>query len=909
MTRTHHRLAHQLAHSARQLNEAISTIVATEDHHGPWHQQLEALRHTLLPTLTPAEFADMYAQTLVYNLFATRVIHQSPLCSAVSPVVKACVQKDDHIASLIDDCARLLEHTDMSEVLRDFGKATMQQDPVVHFYEDFLAAYAPRTREMRGVYYTPEPVVSYIVRSVDELLQIHFGKSMGLADNDTIILDPAMGTATFLHAVIHHIYATLQRMGLEDTWNQYVPDKLLPRLFGFELLMAPYTIAHLKLGMLLQQLGYSFRSNERLGIYLTNALSDTPSSQQAMRFAQCIADEGRAANAVKHDKPVMVVLGNPPYSANSANRGIWEQPIRTHYYPKDTMREQNPKLLLDDYVKFLRFGQWRIEMAGKGILAFITNHGYLDNPTFRGMRESLMHTFSTIYLLNLHGNIKKRETSPDGSKDENIFDIQQGVAIGMFVKDPKQQHPCEVYYADLWGIRESNKDEHNGHDGKYPWLLAHSVATTQWQKIVPQAPFFLFIPYDTVLLPQYERGWKITDVFPIHSSGIKTHRDHFVLDYERQILAQRITDFRDLNIPDATIQEQYNLKDTRDWNMHQRRKSLHTDQMWQQHFTQCLYRPFDIQDIYYHQDVIELPRTDVMRHIVQQENLFLIVSRQTKVGHEEWSMIFTGNGLADTNLFFQGGNQCCPLYLYPNGNEHPDLFVVHPSASLGHRNGRCPNLSAAFISDVEQRLGVAFIPDGMGDLDITVGPEDMFHYIYAVFHSPTYRTRYAEFLRIDFPRVPITNDKALFATLVAYGAELVDLHLLRLPGTSGVGGAGGAAMLLKPAEHGVTQHKATAAPIDNVTYDAQRQCVLLGNDTGCYVAGVDPDTWKMQIGGYQPLHKWLKDRKGRTLSFDDVLHYMRMVIALRETRRIMAEIGDFYGLLPPYGYDFACNQS
>ncbi len=894
MTTTPRMVAQQLAHSARQLNEAINTVLATEDYQGPWHQHLTAFRQTLLPHLTSAEFADMYAQTIVCSLFAIHLLQDATPTAKTPNTPRAhcfapCVPwqftiVDDRIASLIDNCTRLLEDTDMANVLRDFGKATMQQDPVVHFYEDFLAAYAPRIREMRGVYYTPEPVVSYIVRSVDELLQTHFGKPMGLADSETIILDPATGTATFLHAVILQIYTRLQSIGMADRWDQYVPNTLLPRLLGFELLMAPYTVAHLNLHMLLQQLGYTVGSNDRLGMYLTNALFDTPPGQQpipSMPFAPY-------ADAVEHSKPVMLVLGNPPYSANSANRGIGEQPIRTHYYPKDSIREQNPKLLLDDYVKFLRLGQGYIEDTGRGILAFITNHGYLDNPTFRGMRESLMQTFNIIYVLNLHGNVKKRETAPDGSKDENIFAIQQGVSIGIFVKDSQQQHhQCDVYYADLWGMRGVP----DSCTGKYPWLASHTVATTSWQRLSPQAPFFLFIPYNSDLLPHYEQGWKITDVFERYSSGIKTHRDHFVLDYDRQALEQRITAFRDCTIPDATIQQHYRLNDTRDWKLHQRRQFLHADQAWMHHFTHCLYRPFDRRHIYYHKAVVERGLYDTMQHLCGKPNIGLITVRQIAETH--FNHVLATDCIAACRVTFsnKGAGYVFPLYCYSNDDERSDLCDAYRSTHSECHNSRRPNLSVAFISEVERRLGLAFVADGMGDLATTVGPEDIFHYIYAVLHSPTYRAHYAEFLRIDFPRIPIVDNKDLFAILAAYGADLVDLHVLRVPSMGGVGGAGGAAILLHPAEQGVTQCHATAGPIDAVVYDAQRQHVLLGPGSDSYFAGVDSDTWAMQIGGYQPLHKWLKDRKGRTLSFDDVLHYMRMVVALRETRRIMAEIG------------------
>jgi predicted helicase len=895
-------LARRLAQMARWLDEVIREVLAEEGAQGSLHQQVQAFRETLLPTLTVAEFADMYAQTLVYGLFAARVSDaENPVFTRhaaahsiprSNPFLRkifssiAGIELDERIAWLVDDCAHVLERTDMSEVLRTFGKATMQEDPVVHFYETFLAAYDPRMREMRGVYYTPEPVVGYIVRSVDYLLRHRFGRSLGLADGETLVLDPATGTATFLQAVVQHVYGTLQGMGMVDTWNQYVPEKLLPRLFGFELLMAPYTVAHLKLSMLLQQLGYRFESDERLGIYLTNALADAPTGQQAMPFAQFIAEEGQAADAVKHKQPVLVVLGNPPYSGHSANTSDWIDDLlhgklpdgRTtaNYYTVDgkPLGERNPKWLQDDYVKFLRFGQWRINQTGEGILAFISNNGYLDNPTFRGMRESLVQEFDTIYILNLHGNSKKKERAPDGSPDENVFDIRQGVAIGIFVRrQPAHtgQERATVYYADVWGRRK----------GKYALLNAHDVQSTDWQELNPTTPWYLLVPQDTSLAQEYEQGWKITDIAPVNVLGFQTHRDKFAVDFARNVVSQRIKDLHDTLLTDDELRQRYVLNETDSWNVSLARQQLRQLPSWEDCIVECAYRPFDNRFVYYSEIIVDRPRPELITHVAAQQNLCLLSSRQqATVGYQHcWVADVPANDCVISTTSREA-NQVFPLYLYPNGNDHPTLF--------DYQNGRRPNLSAQFIGNIEQQLNLAFIPDGAGDLDTTVGPEDVLHYLYAVLHSPTYRTRYAAFLKIDFPRVPITSDKELFKRLAAYGAALVDLHLLRLPGSGGVGGAGGAALLDKPTEQGISQQAVTTAPIDRVSYHAQHQRVVVGKDM--FFEGVEPAIWDFQIGGYQPLQKWLRDRKGRTLSFDDALHYMRMIVALRETQRLMAEI-------------------
>ncbi|HET6913181.1 MAG TPA: hypothetical protein VFH71_07555 [Rhodanobacteraceae bacterium] len=484
-------LATRMAGLAKLIRSLIEKTFAAETERGELHAQLDAFRKVLIESLTVAQFADMYAQTLAYGLFAARC--NAPAAgftrqSAASQLPKtnpflrklfhsvAGPDLDPRISWAVDQLAELLARSDMSAILADFGRRTRREDPVVHFYETFLAAYDPKMREARGVYYTPEPVVNYIVRSVDALLKREFGLKEGLAHSGKVrwkslkadtthgkrksstniseveswvhrvqILDPATGTGTFLYAVIQKIRERFE--GNAGAWPGYVAEHLLPRLFGFELLMAPYAVAHMKLGLELEQTGYDFASDERLGVFLTNSLEEAHEKTGLPLFTQWLADESQAASRVKRDVPVMVVLGNPPYSGHSANTGEWiasllrgEDTLNHHrtenYFECDgaPLGERNPKWLNDDYVKFIRFAQWRIEQTGHGVLAFVTNHGYLDNPTFRGMRESLLHGFDAIYLYDLHGNSKKKEKAPDGGKDENVFDIQQGVAIGIFVK-------------------------------------------------------------------------------------------------------------------------------------------------------------------------------------------------------------------------------------------------------------------------------------------------------------------------------------------------------------------------------------------------------------------------------------------------------------------------------------------
>ncbi len=876
-------LAHHLAHLAHRLQQAIALILSSDTGDAGdmsnkqrtqtiLHTQLAALRQTLLPTITAGEFADMYAQTLVYGLFAARVTSPDTPTFTRYDVAQAfphmppfllelfslCTYPslDERMAGVIDACAHLLQQTDMTCILHPTGNSP--EDPITHFYEHFLAAYDPKTREKRGVYYTPEPVVGYIVRSVDWLLQTHFGKCMGLADEDTLILDPATGTATFLHAIVQHIYTTLQRMSMAKTWQTYVPEKLLPRLHGFELLMAPYTIAHLKLRMLLQQLGYTFGTigttgtTERLGIYLTNALTNPP-----------------LGNGAKHanDNTVLVIVGNPPYANfGMLNKSTWIQQQLEAY--KRGLQEK--KLNLDDdYIKFIRYGQWCIEQAGQGILAFITNNTYLDGITHRRMRESLLETFTHIYLLDLHGGIRKKEVSPDGQSDENLFTIRQGVAIGLFVKAPSMSTATTVFHAEMWGRRAS----------KYATLATTNVATTAWERLYPEHPWLFFVPKQFAAAHAYTQHPTLTDIFPLHQNAIKTDRDSLFFAQDAAVLAERMQTFYSPTGLQSPFRETYRVENSSSYRLLSRREntaynkgSIHP----------ALYRPFDLQWLYYAPQVTSRAAWEVMRHILVGNNLALLGMRQYDYDVQDYCYVLVTEHITESRIFIsnRGGASLFPLYLYP------------PEAN-NTSGSRRPNLSAPFIANVEQQLGLTFIPDGSGDLATTIGPEDIFHYLYAMLHNPRYRLRYAELLKIGFPRVPITSNLPLVKTLVDYGATLVDLHLLRLPGNTGVGGAGGAAVLVYPGDQGVTQQEVTTAPVQQVCYDEYTQRVRLGD--GMFFAGIEATTWAVQVGGYYPLHKWLKDRKGRTLSAADALHYMRMVVALRETRRIMGEIAAIVG--------------
>jgi len=862
-------LARRMARQAHLIRNLIINAFQNEPEGGNLHTQLAAFRDNLIPDLSVEYFADMYAQTIAYGLFAARCTSENGSAFTrldaaqnlpkTNPFLRKLFQYiagydlDDRIAWLVDDLAQVLAQADMETVLKDFGKHSGKEDPVVHFYETFLKEYDEKIREMRGVYYTPEPVVSYIVRSIDHLLKTRFNKPQGLADDKTLILDPAVGTATFLYMVINEVHQANTGKGQQGMWNNYVAEKLLPRIFGFELLMAPYAVAHLKLGLLLQETGYEFHSDQRLGIYLTNTLDEAIKHSETL-FAKWISEEANAAARVKKDEPIMVVLGNPPYSGHSANKGEWARQLVERYKTVDgkPLGEKNPKWLQDDYVKFLSFGQWRIERTGQGVLGFITNHSYLDNPTFRGMRWSLMSTFTDIYILNLHGNAKKKEVAPDGGKDENVFDIQQGVAICLLVKEPGKPEPAKVHYADLWGLRE----------GKYNALSETDISTTEWDKLEPHSPYYLFVKRDETDLAEYMKGWKVTDVFPVNSVGIVTSRDDFVLDFDDKVLRNRIEELRETSLNDDEIRDKYELKDNKGWNVADARMQIRKDNDYQKAFAKCLYRPFDIRPLFYHKAVIERSRPEVMRHMLAGENLGLCTNRE--VNGDFHHVLCSRDLINDCTVSLQTRERTYlfPLYLYPSEGE------------MQFEGGnRRPNLNPEFIKAFSEKLGLTFVEDGRGDFEQTFGPEDIFNYAYAVFHSPTYRTRYAEFLKIDFPRLPLTSDKELFKTLAEKGVELVALHLMESLTLNNL----------------ITGYPVAGSnEVEKVTYDDNNQRVNINKTQ--YFEGVPPEVWEFHIGGYQVAQKWLKDRKGRTLTYDELTNYQKVIVALNETIRLMEKI-------------------
>lgn len=905
---TAYSLAVELAKRTRFLRDEV-IAVEMEETESKGHKQIkgfyEAFKKYLIATLTEKQFADLYAQTITYGLFAARTRADSEFNRKLAfdyiPPTIGILREVFHFISLgeppaslqiiVDDIAEILNVADVNKILHEYRRTGKGRDPIIHFYETFLATYDPEIRERRGVYYTPEPVVGYIVRSIHSILKSHFDLPDGLASEEVKLLDPAGGTLTFPAESIRLAAEEYKSKYGEGGLHQWIKNHILKNFYAFELMMAPYAIGHLKIGFILDEFGYKLAEDERFKLYLTNTLELEDIEQISIPGLSSLSEESHLASDVKKNQTVLVILGNPPYSGISANPSetiksikkgqnyvagySWDHKkdkISKHlkrarkdivksqktfigdllmdYYFVDgePLGEKNPKWLQDDYIKFLRFAQWKIKESGFGVVGMITNHSYLDNPTFRGMRQSLMKTFDEIYILDLHGNSLKKETTPEGGKDENVFDIQQGVAIALFIRN-KEPKESQVYHSDLYGLRHK----------KYNWLNNNEFKKENYIKIEPQRPFYFFKKRDTEAIKYYLNWKQITEIFPLNSVGIVTARDKLTIQWSSHDMWNTVLNFSKLESEFA--RQTYNLgKDVRDWKVISAQNDLKKSGPDKDKICPILYRPFDIRYTYYtgkSRGFLCMPRPEVMRHMME-ENIGLTVGRQGQVvGMEHlWNLVFVSQKLIDFNLFYRGGAMLFPLYRYLNKSMDGMLSQLYTEKE--------PNISHEIFEKLEKTFKQK------------PTPEEILYYIYGIFYSNIYRTIYAEFLKIDFPRVPFTADFDLFKQMAALGKELADLHLLKSPA-------------LDP-PFAKYQGTGTNDSIEKIKYDEKQQRIYINQEK--YFENVPPEAWNYYIGGYQVLAKYLKDRKGRIM--DDAPRYCRIVTAIIKTIEIQKKIDEIY---------------
>ena len=863
-------LAERMAGKAILVKDVIGKALADDDAlESELTSQFEAFKKNLIHDIKPEDFADIYAETVAYGMFAARLHDATPdtfsrqealeLLPKSNPFLRslftyiAGYDLDDRISWIIDDLARVFQACDVARLMEGFGKLTGQSDPFLHFYETFLAAYNPSKRKSCGVWYTPEPVVNFIVRAVDEVLQSEFGLADGLADTSKVtidwdtgqrevtrkgnfrkdgtnvierrdvhrvqILDPATGTGTFLAEVIKQIAPKVQGVA-PGMWSSYIEQDLIPRLHGLELLMASYAMCHMKLDMILTELGYKPTATPpRFSVFLTNSLEEGEPANTTLPFARWISQEADGANKIKRDMPIMCVIGNPPYLGEGGISKGWIGDLMDDYKKepggKVKLQERNPKWLNDLYVKFIRMSSHLIEKNGEGVLGFITNHGYVDNPTFRGMRWHLLNTFDRIWVLDLHGNAKKKEVAPDGKPDKNVFDIQQGVSIIVAVKRKgkrKDSKLAEVYRQDEFGSRNE----------KYRQLRSQTLASYAFGRVTNSAPRYLFREWPLEIEPIWQRGFSLGEFMPVNSNGIVTGSDKKFISSDTATLRNAWED----NYPNE-LQE--------------------TD------IKPIAYRLFERSFLAADTKRVERLRLEVMRHYFNATdgNLGLLVSKQVRdfVFSHVWvtphasEAIFLSPTTATNAMNL-------PLYLYPD-DEH----------------------------DVEQDRRVNFDPKPYERLQelathpLLGTPDEIavFDYIYGVLHCPAYRETYAEFLKIDFPRIPWPSSPETFWGVSAKGTELRKLHLMELDAIG---------------ETPFSFFGDGDNVVDKPTYKDGKVWI---NETQ-HFDNAPEVSWGLFIGGYQPAQKWLKDRKGRALSFSDVKHYQCILKILSKSDRIMATI-------------------
>lgn len=846
-------------------------------------------KETLYKELSYEEFCDSFAQTLTYSLFLAKLNNDTakeidlnnakkfipksfPLIRSMSGFLDDSFENLENIKWLLEEIINIINHIDITSIIKELNKTgekdlfnrptilSTHKDPYLHFYETFLASYDPKLREVRGVYYTPAPVVIFIINAIDEILKQDFNHKKGLSealDKNITLLDFATGTGTFLLEAFRKALEPISKNSVN-----YNPKALIDKFCGFEFLIAPYTIAHLKISQSFkEEFNSPLNDDESLKIALTNTLyfksiSKEQNDQNTLFTLIDLTKEFKKAQKIKEEQ-ILIITGNPPYSGASSNKGLYEDEIKISYglepskanlskeqkkyinlyfqektkqntstfkaiYEKHKLEnEKNPKWLLDDYVKFIRFAQSKIDSQENGIFAFISNNSFLDNPTFRGMRYSLMQSFDKIYILNLHGDTRKKEKAPDGSKDDNVFDIMQGVSINIFIKQNSKAKNTNIYYHDLYGKRKD----------KYEFLYENDLNSIKWTLVKNNDPFYLFLPQNNDLLEEYNKGISVKDIFMLSSVGIVSAKDSILISTNTEKLKQQIHDY-------------YNEFDKKN-------------------IKEIAYRPFDTQKIYYDIKKVERPRIETMEHFLENENIGLMIGRQfSAIGSDIFDIVFCTDKITDLNFYRRGGEQIFPLYLYPTTRSKKFLKKENPNFNEENFTSKIENFKESFRAFIDELYKEKF------------SPQNILGYIYAVLFHKIYREKYFDFLKIDFPKIPFTKDKNTFKNLSKLGLKLINLHLL------------------KNDELDFNVGEALFKDIKNKNFKIQK--IKYNKDTkelfineSLYFTKVSPEIYEFKIGGYAVLDKYLKSHKEEDI---DHKHFTLIIQTLDETLKIQDEI-------------------
>ncbi|HDZ5390092.1 TPA: N-6 DNA methylase [Campylobacter jejuni] len=876
-------------------------------------------KETLYKELSYEEFCDSFAQTLTYSLFLAKLNNDTakeidlnnakkfipksfPLIRSMSGFLDDSFENLENIKWLLEEIINIINHIDITSIIKELNKTgekdlfnrptilSTHKDPYLHFYETFLASYDPKLREVRGVYYTPAPVVNFIINAIDEILKQDFNHKKGLSealDKNITLLDFATGTGTFLLEAFRKALEPINKNSVN-----YNPKALIDKFCGFEFLIAPYTIAHLKISQSFkEEFNSPLNDDESLKIALTNTLyfksiSKEQNDQNTLFTLIDLTREFKKAQKIKEEQ-ILIITGNPPYSGASSNKGLYEDEIKISYglepskanlskeqkkyinlyfqektkqntntfkaiYEKHKLEnEKNPKWLLDDYVKFIRFAQSKIDSQENGIFAFISNNSFLDNPTFRGMRYSLMQSFDKIYILNLHGDTRKKEKAPDGSKDDNVFDIMQGVSINIFIKQNSKVKNTKIYYHDLYGKRKD----------KYEFLYENDLNSIKWTLVKNNEPFYLFLPQNNDLLEEYNKGISVKDMFMLSSTGICTQRDSVTIQKTKQDIVNLVNDFCKLD--EVTLKEKYNIeKDGRDWQLS---KAINSLKNTKGAFKQVAYRPFDPCWTYYNGEsraFMAYPRDEVMEHFLENENIGLICNRTVSL--QTFNHNFITQYIADLHILETGNASAYifPLYLYPTTRSKKFLKKENPNFNEENFTSKIENFKESFRAFIDELYKEKF------------SPQNILGYIYAVLFHKIYREKYFDFLKIDFPKIPFTKDKNTFKNLSKLGLKLVNLHLLKNDELDfNVGEA-----LFKDIKN-------KNFKIQKIKYNKDVKELFINESL--YFNKVSPEIYEFKIGGYTVLDKYLKSHKEEDI---DHKHFTLIIQTLDETLKIQDEI-------------------
>jgi len=816
----------------------------------------EAFRE-LIKDAKVEECVDAYAQTLTYGLFLAKIGSDSKLERRTAEVyipssiriikkIFSNITGDElpsKLSSIVDEIISILNVADIDQILSEFVfEGEHYKDPFIHFYQDFLNEYDPEKRKSLGVYYTPEPVVSFITNSINHLLKSTFGMQLGFAEDSVKVLDFATGTGTFLANSFVLALHEIREAGLTGIVREKIKNHLLKDFYGFEILVSPYVIAHLKLDTLLKKEGYEMESDERVQVYLTNTLDPRETMESLRGFLKELTQETLISNTIKLKKQILVVMGNPPYYVSSSNKSNWIMEKMKDY--KKGLEERNIQPLNDDYIKFIRFAQWKIEEnSHQGILGLISNNRYLDGVIHREMRRKLMEVFDHIFILNLHGDAKRMVV---GRKDENVFDIKQGVAIALFIKNHGIREK-KVFYADLFGSREE----------KFNYLYRTRFDEVRWRELTPRGPLYLFVAREMGGIIKYERNPSLSQIFDIKTSGVKTHRDAFIVSESRNELVDRLNKLKKQEL-DSTLEQALNCSDSEKQKFVEHLRSMTS---FDSEIRDYDYRPFDTKKVFYDTTLITRHREAVMKNFYKP-NIGIVCTRL--LSGESFKHVFCTEHISDICLLSTKTSESgyvFPLYVY---NDITLMGKVQKgiSGEAVKKSGKQPNFTREFVNFINEKY------EGR-----KTSPEEILGYIYAVLHSSKYREKYKEFLKTDFPRIPFVDDYTKFKKLAELGDKLIELHLMK------------GSISRSSVRFEVSGEEEV---VEKLEY---RDGKVYINDMQ-YFDGVPKEAWEFMIGGYYVLDHWLKERKGKQLTSEEVEHFIKVVGILSETLKIMGKIDE-----------------